>query len=255
MDNGWIKIHRQLFQKAYYTKSEYVHLWIHILMKANHKPNKWLYKNETMKVNSGQFITSRKSLSEETGINGSKVERILKCFEIEQQIEQQNLFVNRLITIVNYDHFQKVNSKVNSKRTASEQQVNTNKNDKNEKKDIKHAFFVFSKQHPDATETVQHFLSTLAKDELRFKPKTVSQKMKWLKCAEWAIRQMGEHGKEKVKDIISVFRNPDDEVSENWAGWPNQFKTILKLQKKNKEGIYYLDIFWDKLNGRWSHGG
>jgi len=135
--SGWVKLYRSLTKKGFYKKSDYVHLWIHILLKANHEPNEWIYKNQTMKVKRGQFITSRKSLSAETGINGSKVERILKHLEIEQQIEQQNLFSSRLITIVNYSQYQKSEQQseqpVNSEWTASEQPVNTNKNDKNDK--------------------------------------------------------------------------------------------------------------------------
>jgi len=140
MTNGWVKIHRQLWQKGYYKKSKYVHLWLHLLLKANHKPNEWLYKNKTMKVNRGQFITSRKTLSLETGINQSSIEHILKCFESEQQIKQQNLYSSRLITILKYNDYQISEQQIDSKLTASEQQINTNKNDKKEKNDIYRKF-------------------------------------------------------------------------------------------------------------------
>ena len=137
MTNGWVKIHRQLWQKGYYKKSKYVHLWLHLLLKANHKPNEWLYKNKTMKVNRGQFITSRKTLSLETGINQSSIEHILKCFESEQQIKQQNLYTSRLITILKYNNYQISEQQNDSKITAREQQDNTNKKDKNVKNDKK----------------------------------------------------------------------------------------------------------------------
>jgi hypothetical protein len=136
---GWIKLHRKIWEKGWYTKSEYLSLWIHLLLKASHSGNEWVYKGKVESVKIGEFITSRKTLSKETGIKESKVERILKCFEIEQQIEQQNNYVSRKITILNYDRYQmgeQVNGQqVNSKWTASEQQVNTIKNDKKDKKD------------------------------------------------------------------------------------------------------------------------
>src|SRR6185437_11375246 len=134
---GWIKLFRSLKNKPWYNKSEYVHIWIHLLIKANHKPGEWVYKGQSIQVKRGQFIASRKSISEETGVNESKVERILKYFEIEQQIEQENLFTSRLISIVSYENYQTseqdIEQQMNSKRTASEQQVNTNKNVKNKK--------------------------------------------------------------------------------------------------------------------------
>lgn len=133
MDNGWLKLHRKIAGKGYYKKSEYVHLWIHLILKANHQSAEWMYKNEVFKIERGQMITSRKTLSKETGINESKIERILKTFKSEQQIEQQNLFTSRLITITNYEDYQNSEQQTNSKRTASEQQVNTNKNDKKNK--------------------------------------------------------------------------------------------------------------------------
>ena len=137
---GWVKIYRSIWNKGWYRKSDYVHLWYHILLKANHSQNEWLYKGKILKVMRGQFITSRRSLANETGINEMKIERILKCFKSEQQIEQQNFYSSRLITIINYDAYQKSEQQneqqMYSKCTASEQQMYTNKNEKNEKKRI-----------------------------------------------------------------------------------------------------------------------
>jgi len=134
---GWIQLHRRLMSKGWYKDSEYVHLWIHLLLSANHKPNEWLYKDKMMKIERGQLITSRKSIGVSTGIERNKVERILKCFESEQQIKQQNLFTSRLITILNYDDYQKneqdFEQPVSSKRAASEQRVSTNNNVNNVK--------------------------------------------------------------------------------------------------------------------------
>ena len=141
-DLGWVKLHRKLMDKGYYKKSEIVHLWVHILFKANHKPNEFYWNKENIKVGRGQFITGRKALSEETGINESSIERILKMLENEQQIEQQKTTKFRLITVKNWDFYQtsetteqQIEQQVNNKRTTSEQQVNTNKNDNNVKND------------------------------------------------------------------------------------------------------------------------
>lgn len=75
----------------------------------------------------------------DTGINESKVERILKCFESEQQIEQQGYTKYRVISITNWNKYQGAKQEneqqMNSKRTANEQQMNTDNNDKNIKND------------------------------------------------------------------------------------------------------------------------
>jgi len=133
---GWIKIHRKLLKKGYYKDSHYVHLWVHLLMKSNHESNEFLFNGKMITIQRGQLLTGRNTLSEETGIESSKVERIIKVLKSEQQIEQQTFNKFRIITICNYEDYQEVNKKVNNKRTTSEQQMNTNKNDKNDKKEI-----------------------------------------------------------------------------------------------------------------------
>ena len=105
---GWVKVHRKLSEKVFYRKdSEKVHLWIHLLICANRDEREELLGGKPIKCNSGQFTTGRKQLSEATGINESKIERILTYFEkIEQKIEQQKTSTNRLISILNWSEYQ-----------------------------------------------------------------------------------------------------------------------------------------------------
>jgi len=135
MNNGWISLWRKLMDKGYYKKSEYVHLWVHLLFKANHEPSNFQWNQRNVVIKTGQFITGRKRLSEETGISENKCERILKVFENEQQIEQQKTNLFRLITILNYDDYQKVEQQieqpVNNKSTTNRQQIDTNNNNNN----------------------------------------------------------------------------------------------------------------------------
>jgi hypothetical protein len=142
MNNGWLKLHRKIIDKAFYSKdSEKVHLWIHLLLRANHSEYEEMLGGKPIICNSGQFTTGRKQLSNETGISESKIERILTYLEkIEQQIEQQKTTTNRLISIVNWSEYQNTEQRneqqVNNERTTSEQQVNTHQEDK-EIKEVK----------------------------------------------------------------------------------------------------------------------
>jgi len=139
--SGWIKLHRKFCEKAFYSKdSEKVHLWVHLLMSANHAGKEELLGGKPFFCVSGQFTTGRKQLSSETGISESKIERILTYFEkIEQQIEQQKTSTNRLISILNWGQYQQseqqIEQRVNNDRTTSEQQVNNDRTHlKNERK-------------------------------------------------------------------------------------------------------------------------
>ena len=128
MEQGWIKLHRKLKEKGYYSKPNYVFLWIHLLLSANHKPQEFMWNGSMIIVKEGQLITGRRQLSIETGIPATTIERILKMLESEHQIGQQKTTKYRLITIVKWNDYQKVDSVSDNKRTTNGQQTDTNKN-------------------------------------------------------------------------------------------------------------------------------
>lgn len=155
--DGWIKLHRNILNNPISKKSDYAWLWITLLLKASHKNNKILWDGKTIEIKPGQIISGRKKLASETGISESKVYRILKYLENEQQIKQQHTNKFTIITILNWAKYQKTEQRVkqqmNNKRTTSEQQVNTykniknDKNDKNNKKRFLDFVFLTDKEH------------------------------------------------------------------------------------------------------------
>lgn len=127
--SGWIKLHRALSDHWLASNPDSLSVWVHMLMLANHAETKRQINGSVVTVLAGQIITSRRSLSEKAGVQESKVERILKRLESEHQITQRGLSKFRVISIVNWLEYQSIEQQseqqVNSKRTASEQQVNT----------------------------------------------------------------------------------------------------------------------------------
>ena len=133
---GWIKLYRQIQNKGYYKKSHYVHLWVHLLLNANHKDNEFMWNGDLILIKEGQLLTGRKELSAGTGISQSTIERILKMLENEHQIMQRKTTKFRIITIINWKDFQG-GQQTDNKRTTNGQQTDTNKNDKNEENEKK----------------------------------------------------------------------------------------------------------------------
>lgn len=127
--NGWIKVHRALAEHHVASDPHSLSVWLHMLMMANHREAKRQINGRVIAVQPGQLITSRKSLAEKTGVNESKVERVLKLLQSEQLIEQHGTSKFRVISIVNWAKYQldeqHSEQQVNSKRTADEQQMNT----------------------------------------------------------------------------------------------------------------------------------
>ena len=148
MDNlGFIKTYRKILDNPIVFKdTDYFAIWIYLLLKATHTNCKAIFKGEEIILKPGQLIIGRKSIAEKLKVDENKVQRVLKSYEIQHQIEQQMSNKNRLITIVNWNKYQSKRhqneQQVNNKRTTSEQQVNTNKNDKNIK-NVKNIYLYF----------------------------------------------------------------------------------------------------------------
>ena len=102
MDGGWIKLYRKFQDWEWYTDSQAVHLFLHLLLSANNKDKKWRGKM----ICRGELITSVKNLSEATEIPVISVRRKLKILQGSGVIlvKTTNRFSD--ITIYKYDDYQ-----------------------------------------------------------------------------------------------------------------------------------------------------
>ena len=151
-DKGWIKIHRKLYDNPYASDPHWVALWCYFLCKASRGGNQVIWKGERITLKPGQFTAGRKQISRETGISESKIYRLISRYKSEQQIEQLTSASTSLFTVLGWDQYQEVNSKVNSKRTASEQLVNT----KQEVENIRREDILVVQDEPKPRENVPY---------------------------------------------------------------------------------------------------
>lgn len=120
MSEGWIKLYRSIEHNPIVNKDpDYFRVWCHLLLQATHTGYDVMFNGKRIKLKPGQFTSGRKRISEATKVNESKVTRILKTFESEQQIEQQTTSRCTLITILNWDIYQHSEQQI-------EQQLNSN---------------------------------------------------------------------------------------------------------------------------------
>lgn len=132
MQIGYIRLHRCLLDNSWSRNPDFVAVWIYCLLRACYNETDFISKWGTpVHLMPGQFVASRGQISVNTGIEQSKVERILKMFKSEQQIEQQNYGRFRVITILNWAKYQATEQvseqRMNNGRTTDEQRVNTYK--------------------------------------------------------------------------------------------------------------------------------
>lgn len=134
---GWVKIHRKMLENPIVCKdSETLSIWLYLLLNATHKDIPALFKGNKITLKKGQLITGTLSISKKLMINKDKVQRTLKCFEVDKQIEQQTSNQNRLITILNWDKYQdddkQFDKQMINECETNDKQLITNKNVKND---------------------------------------------------------------------------------------------------------------------------
>lgn len=140
-DKGWIKNHRKSLDNPIVCKdADHFAVWNYLLLMATHSEYDTLFGKERITLKPGQLIVGRKMISKKFNISESKVQRILKTFESEQQIEQHmNKHTGRLITIVNWNQYQASEHHnkhhLNIIQTSSKHHVNTKQEDKELKND------------------------------------------------------------------------------------------------------------------------
>lgn len=141
--NGWIKLHRELIDKAIWqcATAEQKVILITILMNVNPHKKEWEWQGKQFICEPGQMVTSLASLAEKCGkgITVQNVRTALEKFEKYGFLTNQSTKTGRLITVVNWALYQDSSCEVTKQPTkhqqSSNKEVTTNKEYKNNKKD------------------------------------------------------------------------------------------------------------------------
>ena len=134
--SGWICMHRKLLKWEWYDDINTTRLFIHCLLRANHKPNKW----QGIEIPAGSFVTGRKKLSAETGLSERAIRTCLDHLKATNEITIKTTNKNSLITVANWASYQIKEEDRPAERPAkrpansptSDQQPTTNNNDNND---------------------------------------------------------------------------------------------------------------------------
>lgn len=137
MSTGWIKLHRKFLEWEWYGCPKVTALFIHCILKANHKEKNW--RGNT--IPRGTFITSYNSLSEETGLSTRELRTAFGKLESTGEIDKRSTSVNSWVTVINYDDYQSSDKQETKERQARDKEATTTKNDNNEKNDKKNIPF------------------------------------------------------------------------------------------------------------------
>ena len=162
MSSGWIKLHRKITENPVWQDPRMLKLWIYCLTKATHKEHEQMVGTQIIELQPGQFITGRNALAEEFNKGAKKEQRVspvslwrwLRKFEEWQMLNIKITNKYSVVTVKKWDEYQQNEQQVNIKRTSNDQQVNTNKNVKNDKNEKK---FISSSSSERETENAFEF--------------------------------------------------------------------------------------------------
>lgn len=127
---GWIKIHRKLLEWEWYDDINTFRLFMHLLLKANHK----LKKYRGMTLQPGTIITGLEVLSNETGLTVQQVRTALAKLKSTNEITNKTSNKGTVIQVVKYKDYQLATSKVTNQQQTNNKRITTNNNVKKEKK-------------------------------------------------------------------------------------------------------------------------
>ena len=119
MDNGFIFLHRKFKEWEWYKNINVKTLFIHCLIMANFKDNKW----QGIEIKRGSFITSIRSLSNETGLTDRQVRSALDKLILTNELTNKSTNKYRTITVLKYNEYQSFD-KQNDKQMTDKRQSN-----------------------------------------------------------------------------------------------------------------------------------
>lgn len=133
MNNGWIKISRDIINWEWFDTPGMVQLFIYLLVKANYTDKEW----HDMVVRRGQLVTSVAKISADTGLSTQVVRTCINRLKSTNIITIKTTNKYTVVTINRYNDYQSYdacdlgavnnqNNKQNNKQITNEQQSNNN---------------------------------------------------------------------------------------------------------------------------------
>ena len=141
VQNGFVALHRSLLSWGWHADPATGWLFVNLLLMANWTDSDW----QGMTIKRGQLVTGRKALAAQTGLSEQTVRTSLNHLKSTGEIAIASTNKFSVITVINYGKFQDISemltstltSNLTSDQPATNQQLTTNEQIKQEKQGIK----------------------------------------------------------------------------------------------------------------------
>ena len=242
MTAGWVCIHRQITDWEWYRDGNTFRLFMHLLLTANHKPNKW----RGITVERGQLIVGRQSLSAQTGISEQSIRTSLDKLKSTSEVTIKSTSRYTILTICNYEAYQQYETEINQQLTskltnnqpATNQQLTTNNNGNNENNGTKSTYSEIQQNQgfPGDKKPVKSRKSKSQRYQLMTNPEKID-KILFMECVfltedehKKLINLFGEEG---VRQRIESL---NDGIMSKGYKYKSHYHTILSWERRNGKG-------------------
>jgi hypothetical protein len=208
--SGWIKLHRKLLEWEWYSKPVVKSVFIHSLLRANHKDGKW----RGIDVKRGSYISSVDKLIKELGHSRQEIRTALKHLKSTNELTTSSAPQHTVFTVVGYENYQDATNELTNEQPTANQRATTNKNVKNDKNDKK--------------------LNPIVQPEV--KPSKFKYSDYQFQFAQWMHSL-----------ILNVT---PDKKAPNFEAWANTIRLMMESDKRNGDQMVEvftwanLDSFW-----------
>ncbi|MDS0248917.1 DNA replication protein [Enterobacter hormaechei] len=103
---GFALLHHKIMDVPFYKDAEAAHLWVHLLLRANHEQTLVSTDVGDVICERGEFITGRNTLAMETGLTADRVKSLLRKFQNLGMITSKSNNRFTVLKVVKYDEYQ-----------------------------------------------------------------------------------------------------------------------------------------------------
>ena len=133
MNDGWIILHRKIYNSTDFNNQLEVAVFMYLLTMASHKPIKVVYRKKKLTLNRGDVSIAYRDLAKKFNISKDKVRTVVKNLIASGNVRQTLHKRLSIFTIVKYEKYQQI-EKNQDKLSHTEQTTiytNTTSIDKN----------------------------------------------------------------------------------------------------------------------------
>ena len=110
MTDGWIALHRKIFNSSDFKNQLEVSIFVYLLTMASHKPVQVIYRKKKLTLNRGEVSMAYRDLAKKFNISKDKVRTVIKNLVESNNIRQTLHKRLSIFSIVKYSKYQDIPS-------------------------------------------------------------------------------------------------------------------------------------------------